>query len=342
MNTKKLHRRYMEFKGMRSVKDLAYVIDMPAHAITLQAAMPHYEEFHIRKRSGEYRLVEDPDPVLKKIQRRVNRFLQAVYFIHKTKAAYGFIIAVKKKKLRNIVTNAKRHLNAGYLLNIDIEDYFHSIATTQVYRIFSSPPLLFRSQLATLLSKLCTYKNRLPMGAPTSPVLSNFYAMELDRELDRYADEQDFVFTRYVDDMTFSGDSPIKPHHLDDVRNILRKYALALNNDKTRFFGPGEPKTVTGILVSDKLAVSPDLLGETRGEIRKLRTIIEVSRRHTRKEIDWIRLYKQRISGYLQFSKQVLGPNDPLLQNMQQEYHDALHPPDPADPVSWSMLPYRF
>lgn len=342
MTTKKLHRRYQEFISLRSAYHMACLIDVPEHVLQLQSGLPQYSEFRIRKKGGGHREIEDPFPVLKGIQRRLNRFLQAVYFVRKTKAAYGFILAVKNKPKRNIVSNAKRHLHAAYLMNFDIRDFFHSIDKQAVIQIFTGPPFGFSGTLALLLGRLCCYKGRLPMGAPTSPVLTNFFAMGLDRDLDQYADDHGCHFTRYVDDMTISGNDPLGATEIKEVGQIIRNYGLSLNERKTRFYGPGQTKTVTGIVVSDRLELAPDLLEDTRQEIQKLRTVMEVSGRYAGRPSGWVKHYRQRISGYLQFAGQVLGSGDPLLKEMKDEYNQAMHPPNPADPVSWSELPYRF
>ena len=109
------------------------------------------------------------------MQSVLNDYLQAVYWLQKTSSAYGFVIRPTdaRDEPRNIVTNAEQHLRKAWLLNADLEDFFHYVTADEVLRVFTEKPFEFPTDLANLLTRLTTLNGRLPMGAPTSPVLSN-------------------------------------------------------------------------------------------------------------------------------------------------------------------------
>ena len=91
-----------------------------------------------------------------------------------------------------------------YLLNVDLLDFFHAVKRDRIYDIFRSKPFNFKRNLPDILADLTTYQARLPMGTPTSPVLSNFACRELDRGLLLFSENMLWTYTRYADDMSFS------------------------------------------------------------------------------------------------------------------------------------------
>ena len=105
-------------------------------------------------------------------------------------------------------------------------------------------------QAAELFSNLCTYNNALKEGLNTSPLLANLFCYELDADI-RSSIAKNVVYTRYGDDITFSSDENnfIKA---DDLQEILNKYNLKLNKQKTLFAIQGQPQYVTGLSISNR------------------------------------------------------------------------------------------
>ena len=90
---------------------------------------------------------------------------------------------------------------------------------------------------------LFTYKGRLPMGTPTSPVLSNLAAIPLDNALTGWAGERGATFTRFVDDLTFSSTTAaFSPKYLKEITAICDEHRLNLNPFKTKFFRRKRPQ----------------------------------------------------------------------------------------------------
>lgn len=153
---------------------------------------------------------------------------------------HGFIIR------RNIATNASYHLNKDTVLNIDIKNFFESIPISGVKQVFKK--IGFTEIISSQLSEMTTYKNVLVAGFPTSPVISNIFCEEMDKELMTYCDNRNITYTRYVDDLSFSGNNI---DILLDVKNILTKYGFIINELKTKFFKKGQSQYVTGLSVAD-------------------------------------------------------------------------------------------
>ena len=171
----------------------------PAFLKYLLYVMPEderYRQFEIPKRTQGTRKISAPIAPLKELQQRLNIVLQTVY--EPTPMVHGFTIA------RSIVTNAKLHSRRQFVFNIDLEDFFPSINFGRVRGMFMAHPHKCNPAVATVLAQICCWKNQLPQGAPTSPVVSNMLCARLDGELQRLANDQGWVYTRYADDLSFS------------------------------------------------------------------------------------------------------------------------------------------
>ena len=155
---------------------------------------------------------------------------------------HGFV------KKRNIVSNAKKHLNKKIILNIDIKDFFESINLNMVKDVFNS--LGFDENISEILSKITTYNDRLVAGFSTSPVIANLYCRDMDEEIIRICSEYNITYTRYADDITLSGDTVDILYNLQEV---LDKYGFKINKLKTKKYYKGNGQYVTGLSVEDSI-----------------------------------------------------------------------------------------
>jgi hypothetical protein len=126
---------------------------------------------------------------------------------------------------RSPFTNAEKHLGKRMIVRLDIVDFFTSVTSRQIYSVWVSK-LGCSQPVATLLTKLTTYHRHLPQGAPTSTALANFVLLDAEEEIARCASESGCSYTRYVDDLFFSGDHP-----QDLIRSVVR--ALQLSGFRT-------------------------------------------------------------------------------------------------------------
>lgn len=199
----------------------------------------HYREYYIPKRSGGERKLLIPSLTLKYIQRWIlDRILSQM---HGSEHAIGF------KKNKSIVNNAKKHINQECVMNIDIANFFPSIEFNTVFRIFYYYG--YTKEMSFILAQLCTYENELPQGSPASPCISNIACLRLDKRLSRLAQSFNANYSRYADDITFSGSSGIS-NCLRIVEQILNDEGFTINHKKTRFAYPHQRQEVTGLIVN--------------------------------------------------------------------------------------------
>jgi len=330
------------FLDIKNVTDLAHLLNIGTAELVFQSLNPKYKHFSIPKPNGKLRHIEDPIKPLKKIQGQLNDYLQAVYFLHKSEAAYGFMIGVKNHKNRNIISNATQHMNCRYLINVDIENFFHSITQQQVEKLFMKKPFRYKEALAISLASIVCYKGRLPMGAPTSPVVSNLFMRKLDGQLSKLSKEKNAVYTRYADDISFSSKESLEPLIIEEISAICAQSGLNLNVEKTKFYGEKDSKIVTGLYITDRLSLPRLWKSELNDQIEKLHVAHELQVQYKIGKSKWMKKHKQRIKGYLNFAKDVLGDNDVDVMEMERALRTAIKSKYAQGPTSWRSLPSQF
>lgn len=218
----------------------------------------HYQEFWMRKRSGGYRMISAPDKDLQAIQSTIySRILSSVTIVHP--AAVGFRCG------RSVVDNAAPHLGKRYVLKMDIHDFFGSIRSPRVRQTFKK--IGYPENVSKVLGALCCLHRHLPQGAPTSPALSNIVGYEMDRKLAALAAEYRLTYTRYADDLTFSGDVFPKEQIIPQVKRIIRDEKFEPNHKKTHFMNQSSRKIITGVSVASGVKLT--IPKSKKREIRK-------------------------------------------------------------------------
>ncbi len=234
------------------------LVGYDANALKELAQNPHsaYVSYKIPKARGGYRQIHEPSFSLKHIQRWILDHILDRVPVHE--AAKAFL------RNRSIRDNATPHCSRGMVLSLDIKDFFSSIRRHRIRVIFEK--MGYGNKVADFLSGLCTLDGVLPQGAPTSPALSNIAMLRVDRRLAGFAKQNQLNYTRYADDMSFSG--RFRPGRvISMVRKILKPEGMCLHEDKIRLMAGHERQEVTGIVVNKKVQAPRDLR-------RKLRQVI--------------------------------------------------------------------
>jgi len=213
-----------------------------------------YREFEILKKNGRKRKISEPLPSLKEIQLWIlNNIL---YNIEVSRFAKAYIPKLSIKQ------NLTFHKGQSKVLTIDIENFFPSIKRRDVEIIFEN--LGYSDIVSSLIAKLCCLNGSLPQGASTSPYLSNIFLFTSDEIISKYCIDRDIRYTRYADDMTFSGDFN-ELELMEFVKIQINSINLKINDEKTKLMLPNSRQVVTGIVVNDK----PQVLFSKRNKIRQ-------------------------------------------------------------------------
>lgn len=226
----------------------------------------HYKRFALPKKTGGVREISAPMPRLKQAQYWVLHHI--LYKIAPHEAAHGFV------PTRSIVSNAQKHVGAETVVNIDLKDFFPTITYKRVKGVFLK--LGYSPQMATIFSLLCTEikadevmldgqryfvqsgERVLPQGAPTSPAITNILCRGMDKALNTLAGHYRLNYSRYADDMTFSGkfvhdevENELQSF-MKSLRHIIDSQGFILHPDKVRIMGRSKRQEVTGIVVNEK------------------------------------------------------------------------------------------
>ncbi len=308
-----------QFLSIRTVHALCELLNIPEQTLPQIIQSITYRNFKQKKKSGGYRTIEDPYNELKEIQDTLNDYLQCVYFFCLPKGAHGFVATPDNdiKQKRNILSNAKVHLGSNYLLNIDLLDFFHHVTDDKIHLIFEQAPFHMEQPLIELLIQLVSYNGRLPMGAPTSPVLSNFALIHLDKVLHDLAGSKKWYYSRFVDDMSFSSALPITQHDVHELDAVIIHHGFKMNKSKIKFYGLEDIKVITGIsLINDQLSLSDSYLNELRKELQNLKHMNLVNGYYRTEPPSYMDKYKKSLQGRLQFVKMVLGANQSAYKEL--------------------------
>ncbi len=229
------------------------------------------------KKSGGTRLICEPSLPLKRIQQGILPLLSGGESRYATAYTVG----------KSVRDNALPHLGQPLVVKLDISDFFGNITFPQVFRAIDkalqASPLAgrhylnaddracienknYNSVLSFYFAKYCTRGGALPQGAPTSPVLSNLVFAPMDEIIGGYCKKRHIAYTRYSDDMTFSG--TFNPFSLIDfIRHILAVNGFELNDKKTKILGPGCRRKITGAVVNEKLQATREYRRKIRQEM---------------------------------------------------------------------------
>jgi len=237
--------------------------DGPLHA---------YRHRWVERPGAVPRLLEAPTPLLRAVQRRVLE--RILVWVPTHPAAHGFV------RGRSAISHARAHEGADEVVCLDLRAFFASVRVARVDGLFRA--MGYPEAVAWTLACLCTHQTpvrvlhdmpaggaddarawlraglrerHLAQGAPTSPALANLACFALDRRLTGLAEAAGRAYTRYADDLTFSGAAGGPERLVSAVRMIVGDEGFALHPAKTRVRSRDQRQVVTGLVVNDRVGV---------------------------------------------------------------------------------------
>jgi RNA-directed DNA polymerase len=276
-----------------------------------RAADYMYKEYPIKKKSGGVRLIEHPAKELKALQRWCCQTVIGYLPVHDSVYSY--------REGRNIFDMARLHARNSFLLRIDLKNFFPSLTGKDVTRSLienreAIPHPLSQRDIGYIRRIVCR-RNRLTIGAPSSPMLSNAILYPVDVSISQHCRDSNVTFSRYADDLYFSTDTPnILAEILRWTEHLLNQTLapnLRINPQKTIFSSKKHRRLVVGLVLTSDGRVS---IG--RSKKRQIRALLHA---HTMSSISDENL--EYLRGYLAFC---LAVDKDFVSNLERKYGTQL------------------
>jgi len=327
-----------------SLHSLQHLLKLSLRKIQHLEKVKKYTIFTIPKKNGSERIIENPDDTLKELQRNINSYLQAVYYFVKHPASYGFCMNVKRDKYPcTVYTHALQHTGCQYLLNADLKDFFHTITWQKLFEVLQNPPFIHDQDCIKWICDITTHSNRLPMGAPTSPVLSNLAAGKLDLAMTAVANKFQCKYTRFADDLSFSSGNPYPDNLKKDVVQTIQEHGFVPNLQKIKEYGKGDIKIITGLQVAEHVTLGAAYWQKTDMLVQQLKAIKCLLQ--TRPSItihNQAEDIKERINGFLAFAQMIGGPENEKIQQVEARLGNIEEELEVYESLAWDEIPYQF
>lgn len=248
-----------------SPEHLCELIDINSETL---GAMCHsqesfYSTFYIPKRSGGLRKIDAPLPTMYLAQSFIlENIIKNLKYCIESSTAYCKGCSIKDHVLK--------HTNKEFLLKIDLKNFFPSISIKTVYKLLYEAG--FQSDMCSIFANLLTLQGTLPQGAPSSPVLSNVIAFEMDNKIQEYCKSHNLTYTRYADDLAISGSS-IRIENQKELEEIIVEAGFEVNKKKLKLYEPDNPvRHLTGLVINKSEIRIPK---NTRRKVRQLFFYVE-------------------------------------------------------------------
>lgn len=331
--TLKLIEQDAPLRKIVSLDDLCNVLQVKkGHLLYIcykRAPSENYRSFDIPKKRGGTRRIDSPIKGLGLIQSNLAKLLtESIEFKSCVK---GFVSGEGIRK------NAFLHRKSAWVLNVDIENFFGTINFGRVRASLMAKPFSLKENVASVIAQICCHENKLPQGAPTSPVVANIIASMLDTRLLKVARKYRLTYSRYADDITLSAkrNFPQEIAYMSEGRTILgeelkisfERAKFNINPTKTRLQYKDSRQEVTGIIVNKKLNVPAQYKHKLRAAIKQWQADPEAAERryylqvlkHSPDNFNASKggeRLKQNIYGRLSFISMIKGADDPTFVSL--------------------------
>lgn len=239
-----------------------------------------YNSFTIPKKNGGERIIHAPKKELKFLQKKLANVLWECYLesIESKSKGKNFktpVLSHAFEKGKSIITNSQIHRNKKYILNIDLKNFFDSFNFGRVRGFFiKDRDFAVTPEIATVIAQIACYQDKLPQGAPSSPIITNLITRILDYRIVKIAKKYRFTYSRYADDMTFSTNRELNSNKLragkeldnflTELEELIISSGFEINPKKTRLSNNMQRQEVTGLVVNKKINVKREYVKNTR------------------------------------------------------------------------------
>ena len=201
-----------------------------------------------------------------------------------------------------------KHSGSSCFFQTDLTDFFKSIDARLVKDVIGDSlhlaPILDAENYIDRIVELVVVDGALPVGFPSSPLISNSCIYGFDKKLKSYCDKRNLIYTRYSDDIIISGGSRdallgIK----ESVAGLLDECfqgKLSVNCDKSKFTHSGNKIKLLGMVILPNQKVTVDIKFKKELEVM-LHFYINDRERFVDKVGGDFRVGVEKITGYMNY-----------------------------------------
>ena len=275
-DARKENEKQVNLYGISTLSELAEILDFPIRSL-IEATKKGYRSYFVQGKTKK-RLIEEPNMILKSVLKDLKKLLVEMFDCPEYNKCWTG---------GNNYLNAQAHAGQHAFVTTDISSFFTNSKTCYVRKFFRNK-LNITGEALNMLVQMCTYRDHIPTGAPTSSILAFLSHKDLFDEIAEYMSKRGITFTLYVDDITLSAKHGITREEIKFIKSALKKYKLEIKPEKTKFFN-FKKAMITGFYLTQGGKISvPDSVGYKVVSLLREKNLGDMSKKELRSLIGLI------------------------------------------------------
>lgn len=274
--TRNENEKQLNLYGISTLSELAQALKIPEENL-IEETQKGYRSYFVQGKTKK-RLIEEPNMILKAVLKDLKKLLVEMFDCPDYNKCWSG---------GNNYINAQAHAGQHAYVTTDISSFFTNSKACYVRRFFKNK-LNISGEALEILVQMCTYRDHIPTGAPTSSILAFLSHKDLFDEIAEYMSKRDITFTLYVDDITLSAKHGISGKEIKFIKSVLKRHKLEIKPEKTKFYSY-KKAMITGFYFtqSDKISV-PDSVGHKVVSLLREKPLEDMNKKELRRVIGLI------------------------------------------------------
>lgn len=276
LETRNKTEKQLDLYGISTLPELAEILDFPIKSL-IDATKKGYRNYQIQGKTKK-RLIEEPNTILKLLLKDLKEILFEKFDCPEyNKCWLG----------GNNYINAQAHVGQHAYATTDISSFFTNSKSCYVRKFFRNK-LNITGEALNMLVQMCTYRDHIPTGAPTSSILAFLAHKDLFDKIAQHMDKKGITFTLYVDDITLSAKHGITGEEIKFIKSVLKKHKLEIKPEKTKFYSY-KKAMITGFYITQGRKISvPDSVGHKVVSLLREKPLEDMNKKEIKKVIGLI------------------------------------------------------
>ena len=274
--TRNENEKQLNLYGISTLSELAQALKIPEENL-IEETQKGYRSYFVQGKTKK-RLIEEPNMILKAVLKDLKKLLVEMFDCPDYNKCWSG---------GNNYINAQAHAGQHAYVTTDISSFFTNSKACYVRRFFKNK-LNISGEALEILVQMCTYRDHIPTGAPTSSILAFLSHKDLFDEIAEYMSKRDITFTLYVDDITLSAKHGISGKEIKFIKSVLKRHKLEIKPEKTKFYSY-KKAMITGFYFTQSGKISvPDSVGHKVVSLLREKPLEDMNKKELRRVIGLI------------------------------------------------------